>query len=356
MKKLFVASLALATLAACSKDKDPIIVVPPSSGSTMTLNGLTGQEPNQDGSQAGNSVFVDFSADKQTSVLRSSWDLGFFGGSDFRVVTNNTTFAMVKVTNKTDINSVGASDTIGAILTFNQNDPPLLSTKVSDLPSNDLSNTAIPAISSNDADNKVIIINRSSNGASVVSNKYVKVRILRNGNNYTLQYAPLVATTYSTVQVSKNQAYDFTYVSLNSGTIVTASPEKNAWDIKWGVTVNQTPFTSGPVFYQFSDYIIVNTFDGVQAFKTIYTDENTATSAYNNFNKDSLAKYTFSSDLATIGSSWRTASMTGSSVKKDCFYVVKDPAGSIYKVKFMSMGTLDAGTRGKPVLKYELIK
>lgn len=356
MRRILLLSTAVAFFASCSKDKDPIIVVPPSSGSTMTLNGLTGDEPNKDGSQASNSVFVDFSTDKQTTVLRSSWDLGFFGGSDFRVVTNSSTFAMVKVTNKTDINSVGSADTVGALLAFNQNEPPLLTTKVSDLPSNDLSNTAIPAISSTENDNKVVIINRSSNNGTTYINKYVKVRILRNGTNYTLQYAPLTATTYNTVQINKNQAYDFTYVSLNNGTIVTASPEKKAWDIKWGITANQTSFTNGPVFYQFSDYVIVNTFDGVQSFKATYKDENTSTSAYSNFNKDSVSKYTFSSDLATIGSSWRTAGMTGSSVVKNCFYIVKDPAGSVYKVKFVSMGTLDGGVRGKPEIKYELIK
>lgn len=56
-----------------------------SAGATMTLQGGEG------GSTAANSVFVDFSNNQQTSVMRQSWNLGFYCGDEFAVILNNTT-------------------------------------------------------------------------------------------------------------------------------------------------------------------------------------------------------------------------------------------------------------------------
>jgi hypothetical protein len=36
--------------------------------------------------------------------------------------------------------------------------------------------------------------------------------------------------------------------------------------------------------------------------------------------------------------------------------VVKDPAGNYYKLKFISMGLNDGGSRGYPVVEYKLVK
>ncbi len=57
LKSMIFAAAVIAGFASCKKDVDPIIVVPPSSGSSVTLNGLAGAEA---GSSAGNSVYLDF--------------------------------------------------------------------------------------------------------------------------------------------------------------------------------------------------------------------------------------------------------------------------------------------------------
>src|SRR5690606_25113376 len=54
-----------------------------SEGTEIQLNGIAGEEP---GSSAANSVFLDLSTNIQTPALRASWDLGFYGGADFRVI------------------------------------------------------------------------------------------------------------------------------------------------------------------------------------------------------------------------------------------------------------------------------
>ncbi|MCH5715154.1 HmuY family protein [Niabella hibiscisoli] len=348
MKQLLVMTMAVAVLASCSKDEDPIIIVPPSNGSIITLNGLIASEA---GTSAGNSVFVDFSTEKQFPVARESWDLGFYTGSDFRVITNNTTFAFAKVTGKTDINTVGSADTIGVVLSFNQVSPPLLTSGIADDPSGDLSKTAIPAISATEADNKVIIINRGTNGG-IAAKDFIKIRILRSSNGYTLQYAPLTSSTFSTAQIAKSGDSDFAYISLSNGATVTTFPTKVNWDIQWGYSV----MAFGTYYYGYSDVVAINHRNGVQGLQRIYSSAEVAADAFTKFNKDSVAKYSLSSDKWSIGSNWRTASQTVTSVAKDRFYIVKDQAGNYYKLKFVSFAAQDGGTRGKPQIAYELIK
>ena len=81
-KKISLIALAAILFTACKKDKDPVIIIKPSTGAQVEFNGLIGSES---GSSAGNSVYLDLSTDKTTAVARASWDLGFYSGSDFRV-------------------------------------------------------------------------------------------------------------------------------------------------------------------------------------------------------------------------------------------------------------------------------
>ncbi|HEX7754656.1 MAG TPA: HmuY family protein [Niabella sp.] len=353
MRKILMISVTVAALASCSKDKDPLIIVPPSSGSSLTLDGGNG------GASAENSVYVDFSTDKQTPVKRNSWDLGFYCGSNFRVILNNTKVAFAKVTNKTDINAVGVADTSGVQLIFNHASPqPLTSGLIDDL-SGDLNKTVIPAISAADAENKVVIINRWNDVSDLKDSNFVKVRILQHGSGYTLQYALLNSSTYKTLEISKNDEHDFVYASFTTNNVVNVSPAINDWDIQWGYSTYKTNF-GVDVIYPFSDLVTINTQGGVQAFQALYSDETTAAEAFTKFNKDSVAKYTFSGDRWTIGSNWRLTVGSGgetAGIRKNRFYIIKDAAGNVYKLKFIAMGVgSDSGERGKPQIQYELIK
>ena len=119
-KKIVLAATLTGFFSACKKDNDPIIAVPTSSGATVQLNGIAAAEP---GSAAGNSVYVDLSAEKQTPVLRSGWDLGFYCGNNFRVVLNHNTAAGARVLTSNDLAAVGAADTIGLTLSTSQTNP-----------------------------------------------------------------------------------------------------------------------------------------------------------------------------------------------------------------------------------------
>lgn len=349
MKKLLILSIAAVVAVSCNKDKDPVIIVPPSSGATMTLNGGNG------GASAENSVYVDFSKGRQDSVKRASWDLGFYTGSDFRVIINNTAFAMGHVTTKTDISAVSTADTVGVTIRWSQSAPPAAS-GVADAVSGDLTKTLIPAISANASENKVIILNRLAQSTAPKNEDFVKLKITRNGDGYTLQYATLNSTDVKTIQISKYLFTDFVRVSLNNnGTIVSGFPDKKEWDIVWTFSSYEIPFGAITAIYQASDYVLINSLNNVQVAKVTYSDATAATEAYTKFNKDSVAKYSLVSDRIAIGSGWRATTGT-IGVYKNIFYIVKDTEGNFYKLKFLSFHASDGGERGKPQISYELIK
>jgi len=347
---LAVALLAI-TFTSCKKDDEPLIVAPPSDGSTLTLNGLIATEA---GTSAGNSVYVDFSKDKQTAVARTSWDLGFASGSDFRVVLNNSASAGIKVTTATSLASVLEADTIGLTLAVSQSTPAATDFAYFDALSGSLSGTAIPAISATASDNKVIILNRGT-GGGIAARPWIKLKITRNATGgYTLQYGKIKETTnFTTVEIAKDANFNFKAVSLTTGTVVNAEPEKADWDLVWGYSMYQTTFNGVLVPYNFSDLIFLNVLNGVTSAQV-----STADFTYAAFTTAALSnsKIVFSGARDAIGANWRsTQPATGA--KTDIFYLIKDGSGNVYKLKFVSMGVGgDGGTRGKPVLEYKLVK
>lgn len=339
------AILCLAALfTACKKDKDPVIIIPPSSGSQLQLNGGTG------GASAKNSIFVDFSADKQDSVARASWDLGFYSGSQFRVKINNTNGASAISVDKTDINVVSISDINTDDLQIALGDASAYAI-IDDPVTADINKTVIAEVSAIDADNKVYVINPAGGSHSVTFDpaKLVKVRILRKSGGYTLQYAKLSETTYKTLDITKNTDFNFQYVSLPGGTEVTVEPTKNKWEIQWTWSMYYMAGAT-PVPYSFSDLVFINTLGGVTAAEVL-----TSTISYDAYAAANIATTTFSSNYDVIGSNWRATTGT-IGVKTDRFYVVKDASGNVYKLKFLNFHASDGGERGKPRIEYKLVQ
>jgi hypothetical protein len=321
-----------------------------SDGSQLQLNGLISTEA---GSSAGNSVFVDLSNNQQTSIARTKWDLGFYGGSDFRVIINNTTGASVVAVNKTDLTQVTAADVNADDLKVGQAQG---SFAVIDDVFGDISKTAIPAISATDADNKVYVINRAGGAFNVTATSdFVKIRVLRTASGYTLQYAKINETTIKSLSITKDAGSNFSYVSFDEGAVA-VEPARARWDIEWTFTMfyTQNPPVTGPnVPYSFSDIVLINHLGGTQAAEVLTSTGLT----YDSFNESNLPAITLKGERNVIGAGWRdTAPPTPVGVRTNRFYVIKDPAGNIYKLKFVSFHANDGGTRGKPVIEYKLVK
>lgn len=304
-------------------------------------------EINGGGTTYPNKVFIDLSANRQTGVARTSWDLGFYtGDDDFRVVLNSTTGMMARKLDKYNLNDVTASDTVGFASAMVFASPAAL--PWIDAPSGNLAETAIQAIAATASENPVYIIQRGSGAGSPAPHRgWKKVRIVRNGTGYTLQHADIGATTFSEVNISKSTDTRFNYVHFENGA-VTVEPAKTRWDIAWTYFTNTTSFGQSLVPYGFQDVILLNG-NATAAAKVL-----TSTKAYADFAEADLAGLTFSTSQVAIGSDWRRTSPSPAVVYDDRYYIIRDAASNYYKLRFTALTT--DGQRGRPQLEYTLVK
>ncbi len=329
---------------------------PVSSGATMDATVGGEAQPNQ--------VYIDLSRQTESAVARETWDLGFHNGADFRVILNSSAAMLARPLDKTDMNEVTDADTLGFGAQLDIDAifgslfgpaPPWLgeASGWSDHPDGDLTKTAIAEISESEADNPVYIVNRGKNPDDS-QRGWLKIRILRNGEGYDVQYAEIGATEFETVTIAKTEGYNFEFLHFDDG-MATVEPEQDSWDIAFTVITEQLtvgPNTSIP--YVFKDYVIQNR-NGVEVGQVMINGDVT----FEGFNVDDLDGVTFSAAQNTIGSSWRTvASPTPGSVTgvvPDVFYVVKDPEDNYYKLQFTRMLDATTGERGFPQISYELL-
>jgi len=354
LKSVGLCAMAAIAVAACSRGNDPIPETPPSDGTTLTLQGGEG------GGSAVNSVYVDLSAEQQTSVERAGWNLGFYSGAGFRVILNGTTGTSAMDAGTTDLAEVNAT-TFDISQLASGYEPSKMA--LYDDTAGRVEHTVIAEIAANEADNNVYVVNTVF-GSEVDANNVWKIRVLRDGDNgYTLQYAQLNATDYETLRISKDGDYHFKHVSFTGGQ-VDGEPKKADWDFIWGYNIYYTAM--GPsvyIPYAFSDLIFINHLGGVSAAEVIFEDENgesTGKPTYADFAEADLSGVTFSNSRNVIASNWRVTPSPSPNIvvgtKKDRFYLIKDPAGNVYKLRFTSFTTEDGGTRGYPELEYTLVK
>ena len=315
------------------------------STSLATINGGGASFPNK--------VFIDISANRQAPVVRTSWDLGFYtGNDDHRVILNSSVAMMAKQVNKNDLNSVTATDTLGfsSEVVFSQAAPTTSSLPYIDYPDGNLTKTAITAVSAIAAENKVYIINRGIGvGSPAPARGWKKIRIVRNAaGGYTLQHADIAATTFTSIDISKEETSFFKYISFDNG-IVTVEPAKKKWDIAWTYFSNTTNFGTGEVPYLFQDIILLNR--NVQVAKVLV-----ATKTFEAFAEADIATQIFLTTQNAIAADWRSGGGPTSSpaVRTDRYYIIRDGDNNYYKVRFTAL--TQNGERGYPAYESILVK
>lgn len=313
-------------------------------------------EPELGGPNEGNQVFVDLSSQSTTLAQRDSWDLGFYNGSEFRVTINSSIYMATKELTVTDIDAVTASDVASlqpqvAVGTFDPSNAAYV-----DSPNGNILETAIREISNNAVDNKVYLVNLGyevgtstpTTGSVAVAGDqrgWKKIRILRNGDDYVLQYANLEDTSHQEIIISKNTDFNFSYFSFNTNNLVQVEPQKEKWDIGFTVLTNILP---GAGSYGFSDFVIHNRKGAATSYQVDISDV-----AYDDFVMANVIDANLSEDQTTIGSTWRD--VFSGTARSDRFYIIKDPNGNIYKLKFLAL-TNENGERGYPKFEYQLIQ
>lgn len=304
---------------------------------TLEIDGGGANFPNQ--------AFIDLSKVGQTIVDKYSWDLGFSSvAGSHQVIVNNSAYVMARPLTATDIDAVTAADTAGfAAIMYLSNYSDTEASGWIDNHNGDLAETAFGTISATDSENTVFIIKRDGEGRN-----WKKVRVLQNGDNYTLQYADINATTHTSVTISKDDAYNFNFFDLDNGA-ATVEPEIGSWDIMYSTYANRANF-GVLLAVGFNDFVTINR-EGVSAVM-VSTDDH----AFDDFGADDISSITFEEDnISVIGSSWRSLVDFSLVLNEDRFYVIKDSDDNVYKLKFTRLKSL-AGERGYPEISFEKIQ
>ncbi|GLB53369.1 hypothetical protein NBRC110019_24100 [Neptunitalea chrysea] len=307
------------------------------------------------GPNEGDQVFIDLSTEVVTTAQRDSWDLGFYGGSDFRVGINGSIYMAAGAIDATDIDAVTADDVATlqsqvAVGTFDPTNEAYI-----DSPDGLITGTAIDEISDVDSENKVYLVNmgyyigtdEALTGSVAIAGDHrgwKKIRVLRSGEGYILQYADIDATTHQEVTIAKDSAYNFIFFSLENEMEVTVEPEKALWDLSFTVFTN---VIDGAGSYGYSDFVINNIKAGVKVYEVETTDV-----TYADFDVAAIDESLFENDQRVIGADWRD--VFSGSVYTDKYYVLKDVDGNYYKIKMLELLS-ESGERGYPKFEYKLI-
>jgi len=350
--------LCIIAFTSCSSDDDT------SSGPiTIIIEGAT-VSPEIGGPNEQNQVYVDLSKNTATPVQRDSWDLGFYSGSDFRVAINGSIYMATVALSSTDIDAINSTTTEVvnlqpqvAVGTFDADNIEFV-----DAPYGQISETAIDNISSIEDNNPVYLVNlgyevstdEAATGSVAIAGDargWKKIRILRNGEGYILQYADLDDTTHQEVTISKNSNFNFTFFSFNTESETNVEPLKTEWDLNFTVFTNEI---EGYGSYGYSDFVVTNTKGGALSYMI---DTETSDYTYDNFTLSDVTDLIFTNDQRNIGSSWRNGGGPGSlpTLKDNVFYIVNDTEGNYYKIQFLALTNSD-GERGHPEFIFKLLQ
>ncbi len=330
--------------------------------SIFTLNSTAslgrGFEPTVGGPNQPNQVYIDLSAEDQMAVQRDSWDLGFYGGSDFRVGLNSSIYMAAAQLESTNIDTVTEADVAAiqeqvAVGTFNPANEEYI-----DHPDGAITKTAINEVSVTAADNKVYLVNLGyqvgnetpAPGSVAVAGEargWKKIRVLRQADGYLLQYANLNDATHQEVFIEKDANYNFTFFSFTTNNTLLVEPKAENWDINFTVFTN---ILDGAGSYGFSDGVLHNRKGGVTAYAVSTEDI-----PYDDFQLTNVTSASFEQDQRTIGSTWRDVINEDKVLIDTIYYIINDPNGNNYKLKFTALLD-DSGTRGFPAFKYNLLQ
>lgn len=292
-------------------------------------------------------AFVDLSKLTATNIDKYTWDLGFYSGSGHHVVLNSSAYVMARPLDKTDLSSVTSEDTLGfkATVAVPNYDADAGAGAWIDDESGDLSSTVFGEIAATDSESKVFIIKRDG-----ADRNWKKVRVLQHGNGYTLEYADIDATTFTSVDIAKDDAANFTFFDLDNG-VTAVEPEKDSWDISYGTYTVRFPYAGTTIPYGYNDYITINRHNTSIALVMIE-----GATTYEGFTRSQVETLEFASTINAVATSWRSGAGPGTppAVMSDRFFVLKDAQDNYYKIKFLSL-TNDSGERGHTTLTFELL-
>ncbi|PWJ44304.1 HmuY family protein [Sediminitomix flava] len=284
-------------------------------------------------------VYINLNDSVTTRVANNSWDLALSNGSEFVAKINYAAGAEAATTGINDWSEL-TSEAIEAAVAMLPGGYQTMEGHV-DNPSEFITDTAIPAISSTASDNEIFVIKQNSSATS-----WALVQVLQENGGYKVITASTDAfDTQEMYTVEKDAMYNFSYVSFESGA-VSVEPAKGDWDIAF----TQTTARQEGVAVAYKDYIIQN-----QGVKVALIDELETSVDFASFTEVDLETLNpeFSSSRTTIGSSWRVFDFSTYTytITPNQFYLIEDLDGNVVKMRITAMLNTE-GERGYQQFEY----
>lgn len=261
--------------------------------------------------------------------LKTAWDLGFEATPDgFHVVLNGAAsmFAMSSV--KTDFHEVGIGDTAGFAVN-----------RKWDSYTGSFDSTAFGDWR---AAKPIFIIDRGFDEKGAARG-WAKVQVTGvTSTGYTVIIAKLDGSNEMILELMKDSAYNFVFLSLTTGQQVSVEPPKEAWDIAFSQYTHVFYDTYPAVPYLVAGCVLN------RYYTRAYED------TVNSFEATTLASVRpelLSASITAIGYNWKLFNGTRYTVRPNN-YIVRNSVGMFYKLHFTGFYNA-AGAKGNPQWEYQ---
>lgn len=270
--------------------------------------------------------------------LKTTWDMAFdTRPSGFSIIVNAAKFCKVANTGTTNFNAV--TDTVGAQWKADE--------------TGSLDTTAIGIWGTYSADTAIslgncYILDRGFDENNVHLG-YKKI-IINGAGKYTfsITFANLDGSDLHTVEVLKNNTYNFTFLSLNNGgETVIVEPPSNTWDI----TFTQYTYIYQTVDYPYYPYLVT----GVLLNQNHVTAAADSVNSFESIQLADTATLNFTNKMDIIGYDWKDYSFTTAqyTIRPSKNYVIKSRNGLYYKLHFLDF--YKDGIKGNILFEYQLL-
>jgi hypothetical protein len=258
---------------------------------------------------------------------KTDWDLGFeTSATGYNVILN--TSKLMFAANTQQSNFANIVDTAG--LTFKW-----------DGAAGTMDSTAIGNWISSQ---KIYVIDRGYN--EVGAHQGFKKIIFQSVNTveYQVRFANLDGTSDVTMSIPKDSNYNFTFLSLN-GNLASVQPPKENWDLAFtqytNIFYDETPITPYLVAGCLSNR---NNVEVAQVFNK----------DFNNITIADVNNYPFSTNINTIGYSWKEYDFNTSTyiIYYTKNYIIKSTEGKYYKLHFIDFYD-NLGIKGTPTFEFQ---
>ncbi|WP_190277188.1 HmuY family protein [Taibaiella lutea] len=274
-------------------------------------------------------IFFDLETNKAVAQnAKKVWDLGFECGADgFHIILNSSKSMFAYNTHVTDFASL--TDTVGK-----------LGAKLWDASSGNLDSTAVGDWRTA---GEVYIIDRGyDEDANQQGHKKVQF-IQVDANTYHLKMADINGSNLVEKTITKNDDYNFIFMSLTDGATVAVEPPKDTWDIAFTQYTHVFEEESGPLPYLVTGCLL-------NRYKTTAIKD--TLSSFSDINLQNAESATFSNAINTIGYDWKTYTGSTYVVNKSWNYIIRNRKGLYYKMHFISFFNT-SGEKGSPSFEYQ---